>query len=144
MDSETFSKSSALSWDTQDFLQQEEEKDRKEKTESAKQPVKLPLSHAKQAYVVPWARKLYDKEKSEVDHYRNLRERFHNGPFYSVLDSASSSAKKGTAARANFDPFHGMPSYSGKYQKKHRTMPKIDAENGPHEFGTYAWKYIGS
>lgn len=140
MDSQTFAHLKSFSWDTQDFLQQKEEEDNKEKTESAGPSAELPSSRAKQDYVVPWARKLSDKEKSEVDHYRRLRERNHNGPFYSVLDSASSSAKKGTAARANFDPFTGMPSYSGKYQKKHRTMPKIDAENGPHEFGTYFWK----
>lgn len=78
-----------------------------------------------QAYVVPWARKLSEKEQSEVNHYRHLRERFHEGPYYSVLDTSSSSAKKGSAARANFDPFHGMPSYSGRYQKKRRTLPKI-------------------
>ncbi|GLI81043.1 DNA-directed RNA polymerase III subunit C31 [Penicillium ochrochloron] len=77
------------------------------------------------AYVVPWARKLSEKEQSEVNHYRHLRERFHEGPYYSVLDTSSSSAKKGSAARANFDPFHGMPSYSGRYQKKRRTLPKI-------------------
>jgi DNA-directed RNA polymerase III subunit RPC7 len=77
------------------------------------------------AFVVPNARKLSEKERSEVNHYRHLRERFHEGPYYSVLDTSSSSAKKGSAARTNFDPFHGMPSYSGRYQKKRRTLPKI-------------------
>ncbi|KAF3395845.1 hypothetical protein F1880_006799 [Penicillium rolfsii] len=76
-------------------------------------------------YVVPHARKLSEKEQCEVNHYRHLRERFHDGPYYSVLDTSSSSAKKGSAARANFDPFHGMPSYSGRYQKKRRTLPKV-------------------
>ncbi|KAF7716493.1 Uncharacterized protein PECH_003901 [Penicillium ucsense] len=76
-------------------------------------------------YVLPYARKLSEKEQKEVDYYRHLRERFHEGPYYSVLDVSSSTAKKGSAARANFDPFHGMPSYSGRYQKKRRTIPKI-------------------
>jgi len=60
-----------------------------------------------------------------VDKYRRLREAHHDGPYYSVIDASASSAKKGSAARANFDPFTGMPSYSRRYQKKHRTIPKI-------------------
>lgn len=79
-----------------------------------------------QAYVVPLARKIAPKEQSEVDYYRRLRERFHEGPYYSVLDASASTAKKGSAARPNFDPFHGMPSYSSRYQKKLRTIPRID------------------
>lgn len=78
-----------------------------------------------QAYVVPYARKITSKEQAAVDKSRRLRERFHEGPYYSVVDASASSAKKGSAARANFDPFTGMPSYSGRYQKKHRTIPKI-------------------
>lgn len=78
-----------------------------------------------QAYVVPYARKISTKEQIAVDKYRQLREAHHEGPYYSVIDASASSAKKGSAARANFDPFTGMPSYSGRYQKKHRTIPKI-------------------
>jgi DNA-directed RNA polymerase III subunit RPC7 len=78
-----------------------------------------------QKYTVPFARKLSPTEQTQVDYYRHLRESYHDGPFYSVLDAASSSAKKGSAARANFDPFHGMPTYSGRYQRKRRTLPKI-------------------
>lgn len=69
--------------------------------------------------------RLNAREQRQVDRYRQLREQFHEGPYYSVLDAASSSAKKGSAARANYDPFHGMPSYSGRYQKKKRTIPRL-------------------
>ncbi|KAJ5223531.1 hypothetical protein N7468_008073 [Penicillium chermesinum] len=78
------------------------------------------------AYVVPFARKLSAQEQSEVDWGRHLRERLREGPFFSVLDVTSTSARKGTAARANFDPFNGMPSFSSRYQKKRRTVPLID------------------
>lgn len=81
------------------------------------------------AYVVPLARKITPKEQIGVDYYRRLREKHHEGPYYSVIDSSASSAKKGSAARVNFDPFHGMPSYSARYQKKHRTLPRIDSSN---------------
>lgn len=87
-----------------------------------------------QAYVVPFARQISAQEQREVDHYRRLRERFHDGPYYSVLDASASTAKKGSAARANFDPFTGMPSYSGRYQKKRRTLPNITGAG--RDYGT--------
>ncbi|KAG2412790.1 hypothetical protein HFD88_010347 [Aspergillus terreus] len=76
-------------------------------------------------YTVPRARPLTAREQIQVDLYRQLRERFHDGPYYSVLKSDSSSAKKDSSARAEFDPFHGMPSYSGRYQKKRRAAPNL-------------------
>ncbi|PLB43200.1 III, C31 subunit of DNA-directed RNA polymerase [Aspergillus steynii IBT 23096] len=76
-------------------------------------------------YTVPRARPLSARETHQVNLYRDLRERFHDGPYYSVLDAASSAAKKNSAARASFDPFHGMPSYSGRYQKKKRALPRM-------------------
>lgn len=84
-----------------------------------------PNSLFPQKYTVPFARKLSPAEQTQVDYYRELRESFHEGPYYSVLDASSSNAKKGSAARSNFDAFHGMPTYSGRYQKKRRTLPKI-------------------
>ncbi|KAJ5921259.1 III C31 subunit of DNA-directed RNA polymerase [Penicillium verhagenii] len=97
------------------------------------------LTEYTQAFTVPWARKLSAKEQNEVDHYRTLRERDQEGPHYSVLDSSSSSAKKGSAARVNFDPFTGMPSYSGRYQKKRRMLPQIEPTGRPYE---YIMKYF--
>ncbi|PWY70272.1 III, C31 subunit of DNA-directed RNA polymerase [Aspergillus heteromorphus CBS 117.55] len=76
-------------------------------------------------YTVPRGRPLTAQEQLQVDLYRSLRERIHDGPYYSILDGATSAAKKDSAARANFDPFHGMQSYSGKYQKKKRALPRI-------------------
>lgn len=99
-------------------------------------------THYLQAYVVPLARKVNPEEQSEVDHYRHLRERFHDGPYYSVLDASSSSAKKGSAARINFDPFHGMPSWSGRYQKKRRTLPKIDPNEREYSEFTQAYRVL--
>lgn len=79
-----------------------------------------------QKYTVPHARLLQPTEQKQVDYYRALRERFHDGPDYSVLDSASTTANKGSKGRANFDPFHGMPTYSRRYQKARRTMPVLE------------------
>ncbi|OJJ64930.1 hypothetical protein ASPSYDRAFT_39712 [Aspergillus sydowii CBS 593.65] len=75
-------------------------------------------------YAVPRARPLSEREQVQVDLYRTLRERFHDGPYYSIL-GASSGTGYTTNSKANFDPFNGMPSYSGKYQKKKRLVPRV-------------------
>lgn len=79
----------------------------------------------KQKYQFPQARPLSTREQAQVDAYRALREKFHEGPDYSVLEVASSAARKGDQNRALFDPFNGMPSYSGRYQRKKRTIPDL-------------------
>jgi DNA-directed RNA polymerase III subunit RPC7 len=76
-------------------------------------------------YNVPRARLLNPREQKQVDLYRALRDRFHDGPYYSVLQSTSVTARKDEATRAHFDPFHGMPTYSGKYQKQKRDRPEL-------------------
>lgn len=83
------------------------------------------LTMSDQPYDTPTAEPLQTRERSEVDRYRALRDRFQNGPYYAAVNAASTSAKKGTAERAEFDPFNGMPSYSSRYQKRKRTVPKI-------------------
>lgn len=88
-------------------------------------------------YVVPLARKLSPREQSSTDYYRSLRERHHEGPYYSVIDVSSSNSKKGSSNRANFDPFYGMPSYAGRYQKKRRTVPKIAGARAPGDYGRF-------
>ena len=97
------------------------------------------LTIPSQKYNVTRAMLLSPREQLQVDLYRQLRERFHEGPYYSVLDSASSSAKKGSAARANYDPFHGMPSYAGRYQKKKRTLPKLQGRQYSESHMLYHW-----
>ncbi|KAL2865620.1 DNA-directed RNA polymerase III subunit C31 [Aspergillus lucknowensis] len=76
-------------------------------------------------YAVPRARPISDREQVQVNLYRTLRERFHDGPYYSVLGVSSESNGYSASSKANFDPFNGMPSYSGKYQKKKRLVPRL-------------------
>ncbi|BCS20116.1 DNA-directed RNA polymerase III subunit C31 [Aspergillus puulaauensis] len=75
-------------------------------------------------YAIPRARPLSEREQVQVELYRTLRERFHDGPYYSIL-GASSGTGYTTNSKANFDPFNGMPSYSGRYQKKKRLVPRV-------------------
>lgn len=76
-------------------------------------------------YSVPIARPLNQREQIQVDLYRALRERFHEGPDYSVLGVAGLEAKGDSKAKAQIDPFHSMPAYSGRYQRKRRTAPNM-------------------
>ncbi|KAL2003965.1 hypothetical protein VTN02DRAFT_1261 [Thermoascus thermophilus] len=76
-------------------------------------------------YNVPHAKTLNPREQAQVGRYQALRERIHDGPYYTVLEIAASAAKKGSAARAQFDPFYGMPSYAERYHKKKRTLPTL-------------------
>lgn len=82
-----------------------------------------------QKYTVPHARLLSPREQIQVDYYRQLRERFNEGPDYAVRYAVTATARRDTPARANFDPFHGMPSYSGRYQKKQRTVPRVQGRS---------------
>jgi DNA-directed RNA polymerase III subunit RPC7 len=95
-----------------------------------------PLTYADQNYDVPKADKLQPREQREVDRYRALRERFHDGPYHAIVNEASTSAKKDSKLRAQFDPFHGMPSYTEKYRKRKRTIPHLAGR----EYGTCAFR----
>ncbi|KAL8949576.1 MAG: hypothetical protein Q9222_004324 [Ikaeria aurantiellina] len=68
-------------------------------------------------------------EKTQVAAFRAFRSRIHEGPYYTVLDHDARVGKTNSraAAAASFDPFEGMPTYSQKYVKKRRQLPKLDA-----------------
>ncbi|KAF3482451.1 uncharacterized protein GIQ15_05210 [Arthroderma uncinatum] len=78
-------------------------------------------------YVLPVPSKFTESEISGAQRYRQLREKFHDGPFYTVLSAQPSYGKKGVPVRAQFDPFQGMASYGQRYMKKSRTLPKLSA-----------------
>ncbi|KAJ5908401.1 hypothetical protein N7495_001083 [Penicillium taxi] len=85
-----------------------------------------------ETYVIPTGRVLNHQEKNEVAYFRSLREQFHEGPYYSLLKASAINAKKGSTARATMDPFTSMPTYSARYQKKHRVVPHINPKD--HEY----------
>jgi DNA-directed RNA polymerase III subunit RPC7 len=97
-----------------------------------------------QPYDTPTAEPLQKRERSEVDRYRALRDRFQNGPYYAAVNAASTSAKKGTKERAEFDPFNGMPSYSSRYQKRKRTVPKIAGREYSESLGLRLSRYLAT
>ncbi|KAM5472450.1 DNA-directed RNA polymerase III subunit C31 [Microsporum audouinii] len=78
-------------------------------------------------YTLPVPAKFTESEVSGVQLYRQLREKIHDGPFYTVLSTQPSYGKKGVSARAQFDPFQGMASYGQRYMRKSRTLPKLSA-----------------
>ncbi|KAF2084817.1 hypothetical protein K490DRAFT_75608 [Saccharata proteae CBS 121410] len=65
-------------------------------------------------------------ERTAVGHYRALRERIHEGPLYTVLGTNVRVGKQRSSAKIVADPFEGMPTYTQKYKKQRRTIPRLD------------------
>ncbi|KNG49448.1 dna-directed rna polymerase subunit [Stemphylium lycopersici] len=74
-----------------------------------------------------------DDELGMVRHHLAVRDRIHEGPFYTILNDGM---KNGLKRKANepapteaslFDPFTGNQTYSAKYLKVRRRLPKLDA-----------------
>ncbi|KAL5117527.1 DNA-directed RNA polymerase III subunit C31 [Pleosporales sp. CAS-2024a] len=72
-------------------------------------------------------------EHGMVAHYLAVRDRIHEGPFYTILNDGM---KSGLKRRANepapteaslFNPFTDNQTYSAKYLKVRRRLPKLDA-----------------
>jgi DNA-directed RNA polymerase III subunit RPC7 len=77
-----------------------------------------------------------------VKHHLAVRDRIHEGPFYTILNDGM---KNGLKRKANepapteaslFDPFTGNQTYSAKYLKVRRRLPKLDAR----PYGELKWK----
>lgn len=67
-----------------------------------------------------------------VNHYLAVRDRIHDGPFYTILGDGMKTGKK---RRANdpaptetslFNPFTDNQTYTSKYMKVRRRIPKLD------------------
>lgn len=65
-------------------------------------------------------------EKIQVSRFRSLLTNIHEGPLYTVLGDNVRVGKPTTSSAATFDPFEGMPTYSQKYIKRRRRIPKLD------------------
>lgn len=68
-------------------------------------------------------------ELRQLAHFRRLRSRIHEGPFHAVLGGRSARVEKTTpiAAAPRYDAFEGMPSYTQKYIKQRRRIPRLDS-----------------
>ncbi|KAI4274985.1 MAG: hypothetical protein LQ337_003549 [Flavoplaca oasis] len=75
-------------------------------------------------------------EKAQVASFLALRSRIHEGPFYTILDTNARVSKAKASSAATFDPFEGMPTYSQKYIKKRRRLPKLSTR--PYGLFLYA------
>lgn len=65
-------------------------------------------------------------EKIQVSRFRSLLTDIHEGPLYTVLGEHVRVGKPTASSAATFDPFEGMPTYSQKYTKRRRRIPKLD------------------
>ncbi|KAL1956252.1 hypothetical protein VTO42DRAFT_7512 [Malbranchea cinnamomea] len=100
-------------------------------------------------YLVPSARPLSQTEREQADHYRRLREKIHDGPYFAMLGAPPSWGKEGVSARAQFDPFQGMATYGQRYVKKTRALPVLSSRSYVMNFfpkqlwSTLDPKYVG-
>ncbi|KAI9883927.1 MAG: hypothetical protein M1823_004297 [Watsoniomyces obsoletus] len=67
------------------------------------------------------------RERLQVARYRTFRDRVHEGPLYTVLSETKHAGRLA-------DPFEGMPTYTQKYQKRTRRLPKLDTRPYVLEF----------
>jgi DNA-directed RNA polymerase III subunit RPC7 len=72
-------------------------------------------------------------ENGIIAHYLAVRDRIHEGPFYTILNDGM---KNGLKRKVNelvpteaslFNPFTDNQTYSAKYLKVRRRLPKLDA-----------------
>ncbi|KAF2111736.1 DNA-directed RNA polymerase III, subunit Rpc31 [Lophiotrema nucula] len=80
----------------------------------------------------PMAPKPTPDEEAIVQHYLTVRDRIHEGPFYTVLNDGMTSGLKRKANEPApteaqmFNPFTDNQTYSSKYLKVRRRIPKLD------------------
>lgn len=80
-------------------------------------------------------------ESSTVQHYLAVRDRIHDGPFYTILADGMKNGKKRRANEAAptdlslFNPFTDNQTYTSKYMKVRRRIPKLDMR----PYGELTW-----
>ncbi|KAJ4350220.1 DNA-directed RNA polymerase III subunit C31 [Didymosphaeria variabile] len=78
-------------------------------------------------------------EKTTLKHYIAIRDRVHNGDFFTILNDGMKTGLKRKAGdiaptdESLFDPFVGNETYSARYHKRHRKVPKLDSRPFVHE-----------
>lgn len=90
-------------------------------------PIQANLSLFTQPIQPPIAEPPSHEERRIVNHFRTLRSRIHDGPFYTILDSTARISKSGrrSPAAAHFNPFEGAQTYSQRFVKKKNTLPRL-------------------
>lgn len=65
-------------------------------------------------------------ERAQVEHFKSIRRRIHDGPLYAVLGENARVGKSRKREAATFNPFEGMPTYTQKYKVALRELPRFD------------------
>ncbi|KAH7088218.1 DNA-directed RNA polymerase III subunit Rpc31-domain-containing protein [Paraphoma chrysanthemicola] len=95
-------------------------------------PSKHPLRRQQEA-PPPQAPPPTAHERGIVSHYLRARDRIHEGPFYTILNDGMKNGLKRKASEpapteaSLFNPFTDNQTYSAKYLKVRRRLPKLDA-----------------
>ncbi|KAI9817324.1 MAG: hypothetical protein M1826_001639 [Phylliscum demangeonii] len=74
-------------------------------------------------------------ERAQVARFRAFRARMHDGPLYTILGGGPRAGQQGGGGGrlgTVIDPFEGMPTYTQKYKKKTRKIPRLDTR--PYDY----------
>ena len=77
----------------------------------------------------PKMRPLSSTERDQIAKFRELRERIHEGPLYAVPDENARVGKSGKRIKRNLDPFEGVQTYSQRYTRKRRQIPRLNTRS---------------
>ncbi|TKX26348.1 putative DNA-directed RNA polymerase III subunit Rpc31 [Elsinoe australis] len=97
----------------------------------------------------PVARPPDPSERASIHHYRTLRARIHDGPFYCILDpsariSKSHRGRAKTPPTALYNPFEEQPTYGQKFRKQRQFLPNLHKRPFVQEyFPRELWGTIG-
>jgi DNA-directed RNA polymerase III subunit RPC7 len=81
----------------------------------------------------PQAPQATEDEVKSVKYYLAIRDRIHNGPFYTLLNDGMRNGLKRKAhdpaptEAQLFNPFTDNETYTSKYHKVRRRLPKLDS-----------------
>ena len=82
-----------------------------------------------------------DDERATLNHFMAVRDRIHEGPFYTILNDGYRTGMKRKANETAptedtlFNPFTDNQTYSAKYMKVRRRIPKLDSR----PYGKFHW-----
>jgi DNA-directed RNA polymerase III subunit RPC7 len=86
-------------------------------------------------------------EEGLIAHYLAVRDRIHEGPFYTILNDGMNDGLKRKASEpapteaSLFNPFSDNQTYSSKYFKVRRRLPKLDARPyGKSDSERHTWE----
>ncbi|KAF1814838.1 hypothetical protein P152DRAFT_367721, partial [Eremomyces bilateralis CBS 781.70] len=71
------------------------------------------------------------RERTQIAHYRDIRDRIRDGPHYAILGETTQGVNEYIPQSVNTmsNPFEDMPTYAHSYKRVKRKIPKLDTRS---------------